>query len=363
MRRSARPPAFRPAFDLMEGRDCPAVTCSLVGGALTVLGDMGANAVTVSTAAQGSVEVTGDGQVFDFTGVQSVRVATGDGNDQVVLRVLEGAGAPVGLTATVDLGGGDDTAEVTVVSFTAVNLSAAPPAAPIDVTVAGSVGNDRLSANLAGGGPGTKMLVPAVRLALDGGIGNDAIDAGASNLLFRRQVDVAVAGGDGADALTQDFHANNFFAPLTLAVSGGAGDDRITTRFDATGPRSVYNAAVTVGVTGGAGADVMDFALGGWEGTAPPTADQQGPALPVVNVSFAVTLDGGDGNDLIVAKLAATGKGALAARVLGGAGDDDLGLDLAGVAVGFPATGVIDGGAGFDTHHSTPGVTLLNIEA
>ena len=54
-----------------------------------------------------TVDVTGDGQLFSFTGVQSVRVATGDGNDQVQIRVLEGAGAPVGLTATADLGGGD----------------------------------------------------------------------------------------------------------------------------------------------------------------------------------------------------------------------------------------------------------------
>jgi hypothetical protein len=365
MRRASHSHRFAPRLDLMEQRDCPAVLAALTAGALQITGDQSSNAIDVSTAAAGVVHLVGDGQSWDFSGVQSIQIATGDGNDTVRLNVTEQPAA-FGVTASVDLGGGDDTFALAVTSAVAPSFSPLPPGPYINVKAAGSIGNDTLSATFGSATSNPAMLVPAVKLSLDGGAGNDAVSAGISGLVLRGTTDVALTGGDGADVLSQDFHGNNVMAAMTVALSGGTGDDRIGSQFDATGVRSVYNAPVNVNLAGNDGNDALNFLLGGsTSGGGGGAGTELGNTTdPVVNVGFNFALDGGAGNDTELAKavVAGQGRGGLNGRVLGGAGGDDLTLDFGALPPGYNAQGLIDGGDGFDTHHSSATVNVINCE-
>lgn len=120
MRRNTHAHRFTPRFDLMEQRDCPAVFASVAEGVLQVTGDRADNSIEVNTAAAGVVRVIGDGRAWDFSGVQAIQIATGDGNDNVRLNVAEQPAA-FAVTAAVNLGGGDDTFRLAVTSAAAPN--------------------------------------------------------------------------------------------------------------------------------------------------------------------------------------------------------------------------------------------------
>lgn len=231
----------------------------------------------------------------------------------------------------------------------------------------GAVGNDTLSAAYRSATGALATLVPSVKLSLEGGVGNDAVSTGISNLVLRGATSVSLSGGDGADSVAQDFHTNNVMAAMAVAVSGGAGDDRVDSLFDATGARSVYNAAVGVNLAGNDGTDALTLLLGGsTSGGGGGTGTERGNTTdPVVNVGFNFALDGGAGNDAVAAKavVAGQGRGGLNGQVLGGGGDDALTLDFGALPPGYNAAGLIDGGDGFDTRHASPAVSVVNCEA
>lgn len=367
MRLSNTSHKFLPALSQMEARECPAVVCTASNGILQILGDRTDNVIDISSSADGSFQVVGDGQSFSFTGIQSVRVATFDGNDTVRLTLNEGT-KQFGINFYADLGGGDDSFALTVVSTLPPIYSPVSPTSAINVNVAGSVGNDSLVAQFKSADPAAlATLVPAVKLALDGGDGNDRLMLACNNLVLRGRMDATMTGDAGNDTVAQDFHGNNWFAPLNLVASGGDGDDVMDTEFDSTGPRSVYNALIGVSIAGDAGNDLLNFNLGAHSsgGGGAGTGERGNTTDPVVNVGFNFTLDGGDGNDVATAwaVVAPQGAGNLNARVLGGNGDDNLTLDLSAIPPLFHFTGLIDGGAGFDTHTSSPTVTVVNCEA
>lgn len=364
MKRSVLSRNFLPRLESMEARECPAVMCFANAGTLQIVGDRTDNMVEVSTSSAGVIDVVGDGAAFHFAGIQSVSVTTGDGNDRVAFRVDE-ASKQVGLVATADLGGGDDAVHLQVKASQAFAMTPGAGATSIDVTAKGSAGADRLSAEIASTSPTSQaMLLPAVKLAYDGGVGADTMSLTARGVYFRGKMDVNYAGGDGNDTITQNFAFNNLMAAANLNYVGGGGDDRIDTRFDASGLRSVYNAPVNLNVQGQAGSDTLNFVLGG-STTPSATGDKKGDAYnPVVNVAFNFTLDGGDGNDVVAAKasVAVQGAGKVNAKVLGSAGDDDLTLDVGAVPAASLQAALIDGGEGIDTHHSLGNVVFLNCE-
>ena len=68
---------YRPMLEVLEGRECPAVTATFASGVLMVFGDGGANQVSVVELGSGAVEVTGDGERFPaFAGVESIVIET-----------------------------------------------------------------------------------------------------------------------------------------------------------------------------------------------------------------------------------------------------------------------------------------------
>ena len=103
------------SLEVMEARDCPAVMCVASAGNLMILGDQSSNSIDVSTSSAGVIDVVGDGAAFHFTGIKSVQINTGDGDDTVNLRVDE-ATNKVCFKATADLGGGNDVLDLQVIA-------------------------------------------------------------------------------------------------------------------------------------------------------------------------------------------------------------------------------------------------------
>src|SRR5262245_34914269 len=99
-----------PSLESLETRFCPAVRVSVLGSAMTVLGDHAANAISISDTGAGGITVVGDGRTFNASGITSLRVRAQDGNDQLSYTLT---GASTGIRAIdIDLEKGNDSASV-----------------------------------------------------------------------------------------------------------------------------------------------------------------------------------------------------------------------------------------------------------
>lgn len=135
---------FAPRLQPLDDRSLPSVSFDLQGTILTVTGDAGANAISISDAGTADgVIVSGDGSSFQATGPITAIVVNTLGGDDTVYYDLTG---PLAVTrlVSVDLGRGADT-------FIA-NLNGQ--------TVSGSGTNLGISAY--GGGGGDTLVLNAV---------------------------------------------------------------------------------------------------------------------------------------------------------------------------------------------------------
>ena len=169
--------------------------------------------------------------------------------------------------------------------------------------------------------PGQQRLV-VVRL----GAGNDSFTANVFNQ----------SSGLGSDVLAN--------ASLVIAGYGGEGDDIMRT-----------NAQHDVDVAPGAALAILMF---GDSGQDQIIAQYRGENAGSVSLS---KLDGGTGNDSILGSIQEDigSTGISTGRVLGGDGDDTLGLYM--WTQNPPILALIDGGAGFDTAGHTANVTVINV--
>ncbi|QEL21585.1 hypothetical protein FQV39_02550 [Bosea sp. F3-2] len=227
-------------------------------------------------------------------GLDGVAIDMGDGNDEVTL--LEDSK----LYGEIRLGAGNDRLTASAVED--------------DLVVDAGAGNDIVLAgagdDLIRGGAGDDLL--------DGGEGDDALQGGDGNdrliggrgddFLFGGAGNDTLVGGEGNDLLdggdgtdTVDYSAEA--AGITVDLSTGKANGNGIGRDTLVGIENVI---------GGAGNDVL------------------------IGNDLANTLDGGAGNDRIVAGAGDT--------VLGGAGDDTI-----EVKAGMGAAASIDGGTGHDT--------------
>jgi hypothetical protein len=135
----------------------------------------------------------------------------------------------------------------------------------------------------------------------------------------------------------------NALTPMRLLVDLGSGADTAALRADAVR----LAAAVEVEVNGGTGNDRI-------------TANYNNVD---VDNQFRFRLNGDDGNDTVAANiaLAAGSTGTVEARVKGGAGDDNLTLNVTGSAASVQAR--LDGDEGFDRCASAPNVEVRGCEA
>src|SRR3954454_3055559 len=82
-----RSTSFTPGVERLESRDVPAVTLSLAAGVLTVNGSTANDSIVVRQL-NGRVSVDGNATSYAATGVNSLVVNSGAGNDSVNLQGL-----------------------------------------------------------------------------------------------------------------------------------------------------------------------------------------------------------------------------------------------------------------------------------
>jgi hypothetical protein len=155
---------------------------------------------------------------------------------------------------------------------------------------------------------------------------------------------VVVDAGSGNDTVTLE--AGDVAGQFAFAAYGGFGDDSLS--------------ATVGGVSEGAAAAVaLD---GGWGDD-----DITGTASGEIDGYLALSLSGGAGVDTITGEVdvAADSTGVAAALVNGGAGDDDLTLNVTGDGLeGLERLiAIMNGGRGTDTGVATDNVTKISIEA
>lgn len=155
-------------------------TATRVGNAITITGDDGPNVVSVDS----------NGTFIMYKDPTGPNIVAGDGCFQENPSLINCGQGGVGLTATVVLGGGDDTFDdrVARTDWPVDNVDAGDG----NDTVNGSYGNDVLR-----GGPGNDTLRGlAGNDQIDGGAGDDTIHGGAD--------DDTIIGGPGRDSLYGD---------------------------------------------------------------------------------------------------------------------------------------------------------------
>jgi hypothetical protein len=254
----------RPTLELLEGRDCPAVSASFAGGVLTVVGDAGPNVVEVFERGHGAVEVNGDGQRFDFVGVQAIHVHTFAGPDKVKYGPASADALPVGdRELTIDVGAGDD--RVTVRDHPAPLGQPVTFTATVTADIHLGNGNDylltrvrhsddvHLDVTSADGGDDVDvaMLLPAVqkvrasaaRITLDLGAGGNVVTVATENyddvqLALKTFVSPGAVDPSSGDRFALTFaqqtarlpHTLHFTVKLRAAIDLSDIDDRLTLR-------------------------------------------------------------------------------------------------------------------------------------
>ncbi len=294
------------------------------GGAADCVGNLVAKVSTVAVNGDSGNESVSIGGAF--TGIGTVKVSAGDGDDTVnggtyggVLVANGDAGADTLIGGsgadTLNPGTGDDSDTVNCgAGIDTVSYADVTAALAIGLAITGAqdtgAGSDTITncENLTGGSGGDTLTGSAGDDAISGGPGNDAIVGGGGNdilggdegedTLWGEDGDDTIDGGAGTD--TASYSTTSQAVTVSLAVIAaqdtvGAGNDTI---------------ANTENLTGGKGGDTLTGSAG------------------------ADTIDGGDGNDTI--------DGGDGHDILGGDGGDDT-------IRGEDGDDTIDGGAGTDT--------------
>ncbi|HKB03655.1 MAG TPA: hypothetical protein VKD90_15635 [Gemmataceae bacterium] len=334
---------FVPRLEALDDRLCPAATATQIGHTLVVLGDAAAaDDVAVQFTGDGTADVFGITPPQDrpFSGVTHL-VVKGRGGDDRVRVFMTGNTVSQPLTIQLDLGSGDDSADVNLANFQAPTGQLVPVTirANLRLFVQGGAGADGAAVRL-GAVAGVRADVRA-RL----GAGDDALDG-------------FLMGGVGPDATGQTGGLEAW------DVRGGAEDDSL----------NLYTAAIDLGAK-----SRLVATLRGEAGDDTVAADMNVAVAPInplparlVPAPVQLTLDGGDGADSVLADLVLRTPQAnptgtyyqLAAALRGGAGDDDLWLTLDGGQDQKSSKATVDGGLGTDLYvgPTGPGIRVLGVE-
>ena len=215
------------------------------------------------------------------------------GNDSVTMT-----GAQLNGFSSINLGGGNDTLNITSTS-TGLNALSDSALSGVEVISAADA-TSGVTINLSNQTEGFTIIGSNYTDTITGGHGDDVIYGGGNN-------DV-LSGGDGDDLIYRR-HGNN-------TISGGAGND------------AIYGGSGNNTISGGDGNDLI---IGG-SGTDTLYGDAGDDII--YGGSGADTIYGGDGNDLIIG-------GSGAEKIDGGAGND--------IILGTSGNDIITGGLGSDT--------------
>ena len=321
---------------MLEARIAPAglVTASLVGGKLTLTGDLDANVLTITVPAPGSITITGAGTMIAFNG------AAPAANVTTALPFAELAAA---------LGAGSD-----FLTLTGLALGKG-------VKFDGGAGNDRLDVNdtvidgaltFLGGADDDHFNTGGARfhagkVLVDLGVGNNDLGPAATNSTVAGDFTVKAGAGDDGFFITSP----QFRVGGSLSFNGGGGNDSVSIASTYVGvdrsliitlgahtvqlANNINTPTLSVGgdllITTGSGAETdftftnnTDLAIGG------KTVLKGGDSIDKFNFTYArgtflggVTAAlGGDTNTLNFTASAATFFGSL--KYSGGGGADTL---------------------------------------
>lgn len=219
----------------LESRDCPAAQIFQFGGYLLVTGDAAANNIVINDLGNGRLAVVADNKFQVRTGVQTVIVATGGGDDSVSYNLFGAASAAN--FVSIATGSGNDSIGL---NGTSLNDS-------LTVGVNAGIGDDDISVNL-GGVP----LGSTVNLYLTGSAGADSFDLNASGEVDGT-LNVRANGGGGADTLSGDIDvAAGSTGTVTAILAGSFGDDFLDLSVTGAGLGGI---GLTAEIRGGLGFD------------------------------------------------------------------------------------------------------------
>jgi serralysin len=387
-----------------QGRDTLAATITVQGSIppLPTVGDRTASIFLDGGDGNDVITATANVALLTTANVALRTLVLGGGGDDVINLIADAQGsAGHNLAANVaDGGAGDDriiaSAETNIVGFFGVATNELTGGNGNDflegTAIARSQSNDLVS-NILHGGRGDDVLhaitqtssnfgAPISRMELWGDDGNDVLVAVGETFGTGIAHDSSLLdGGKGDDALSVESFTRSDYVVVHNLLEGGSGNDALTASLVAVAigqvqitPRPLLFDASNV-LNGGTGNDSLTASLSiqdvfgqfgqvdashaenrlsGGNGDDHLTAFAQLSGVPVSQANpLAITnhLDGGAGNDILTATIAAGTAGA--SFLEGGAGNDRLTV--------FGGSGnVLNGGAGRDTLVSGIGNDNMN---
>lgn len=203
-------------LESLEDRCCPS-SVSVIGHTMYILGDAGANTVSIQDNGRGTITASIDSHTRTANNINNIIVNTKGGNDTVNYTLSGQLQRSENLS--LNLGDGNDTANL--------NFSAGQANANLRVNVLGGAGDDRVTATFG------RFDHSNLSFRSDLGSGNDACDVTMSGALVNRShVNFNVAGGLGNDTIA--FHANaspvdvEALSSLYFRIWGGRGQDNVS---------------------------------------------------------------------------------------------------------------------------------------
>jgi len=328
---------FIPRLEALESRWCPSCTINVRGGTMRIIGDGGANAVTVTDDGAGNVVATCDSMApVTASGIRKIIINTKGGNDTVNFTATGQLNTRLDLYLA--LGSGNDTANL---AFAAINSR-------LKLNADLGSGNDTINTNL-----------------------DQEIKAGA-------RADLNVWGDNGADTWILSVNEVRSKAKLDAWFDGGSNNDTLDVRLgdpidagakvDITGKGRDGNDSLLVDATTfGTGANIakgaeLEVNLDGGKGVDTLTMTYEGE----VDGELEFRLDGDSGNDTVsaTATVSAGSTGKVSALVEGDSGNDNLTLNITDASAGqAKVKAKLDGGSGFDTCVHTSNVQVRRCEA
>jgi hypothetical protein len=250
MRRS-----FRPSVEGFEDRRVPACTVTATAGVLTIVGDAAADHIDIQDSGDGTVQgsATGWGD-FSFTGIESVVIDTGGGNDHLAYNFAGDLQPGIAHSLEVNLRDGNDQFAAT---FRGENgPSNMLPDSLLGMKVVGEQGNDRISIDAAG----VTMDHATMKIGFYGGEGNDQIDMGYNGHLDQGGVSFFAYGNEGNDTIRLAMVADDTSVAAHPAgfrgvVEGGDGNDAIF--FHQAAPAAVSTPGFNNSIDAGDGTDTV----------------------------------------------------------------------------------------------------------
>lgn len=182
--------SFKPAVNVLEGRELPSATISVAGGKMEITGDNAANAVVIRDDGSGNVSatvITGSSQASRTASkINQIVIHTQGGDDSVSFQLTKNM--LTALDLDIDLGAGNDRA--------AIDLYRGLSGVPLDISLDGGAGYD--SAQVQFGAINNSN----VHLNASLGQGSDTMNVVFFNgVSGTSTVDANIAGASGADRI------------------------------------------------------------------------------------------------------------------------------------------------------------------